>query len=203
MRRTAANVWGLVLGTACIAPASALGQATPEPRTLTPEEAEAYQMSLTLAGSCNPSRQAGMGGSESVIRRPEPLEGTAALVQSVDGTFLVLERYDERSEGHCLVLGWFGGDLRPGHYTIGELAMSAMEAEVGTDAHSFFAMFAVRSAAESMLLVAESGGVELTAVEPGRVTGTFSLSGFVVQQSNRTRTASMQGSFTALAPPEG
>ncbi len=201
MRRIAATVTGLALSAACLLPVSGLAQAT-APRSLTPAETEAYQMSLTLAGSCNPSRPGSMTGSESVIRRPEPLDGTAAFLRSTDGTFLVLEQYNERSEGHCLVLGWFGGDLEPGRYAIQELAMSSMEAEVGADAHAFYGMFAVRSSAESMVFVAEAGDVELTAVEPGRVTGTFDLSGFVVQQSNRTRAATMEGSFTALAPPQ-
>jgi len=201
MRRIAAAAAGLALSTACLVPTPGLAQAA-APRSLTPEESEAYQMSLTLAGSCSPSRQVAMGGSESVIRRPEPLDGTAAFLHSVDGTFLVLERYNESSEGHCLVLGWFGDDLQPGRYTIEELGMGAMEAEVGSGAHSFFGMFAVRSSAESMVFVAESGGVELTTVEPGRVTGRFQLSGFVVQQSNRTRAMTMDGSFTALAAPQ-
>lgn len=202
MRSVVATAMGLALSTASLVPPAVVAQAAPTPQSLTPAEAEAYQMSLTLAGSCSPQRQGEMSGSESVIRRPEPLAGTAALVQGVEGTFVVLERYSESLEGHCLVLGWFGGPLEPGRYPIQPLATSAVEAEVGTDDHSFYGMFAVRSAAESSVFVADSGSVELATVGPGNVTGTFDVSGFVVERSTRTGTATLQGSFTALEPPE-
>ena len=41
-----------------------------------------------------------------------------------------IEHYDESLEGHCIVLGWFGGDLEAGTYPIEPLAMSSLEAEV-------------------------------------------------------------------------
>jgi hypothetical protein len=201
MRSIAAAAIGLALATG-LAASKCVAQAGAGARSLTPDETEAYQMSQTLSGSCSPPRQASMSGSESVVRRPEALEGTAAFVQDIQGTFLVLEHYSESLEGHCLVLAWFGGPLAPGHYRIAELADSAMDADLSADTHSFFSMFAIRSSAESSVLVVDSGSVDLTKVDGSNVTGTFEVSGFVVQQSTRVHDATMQGSFAAVAPPE-
>jgi hypothetical protein len=199
MRSMAATLARLALATPWLIPAGVGAQSGAASTTLTPDEAEAYQMSLTLAGSCSPPRHRKMTDSESTIQRSsDQLTGTASVVRGVEGTFLVLEKYDEDLEGHCLVLGWFGGPLAPGRYAIHELLGTTVEADVNADPHSFFSMFAIRSSAESSLLVVESGTVDLSTVEPGKVAGTFDLSGFSVQESTRGDDGSLQGSFDAL-----
>jgi hypothetical protein len=172
------------------------------PRRLTLEEAEAYQMSLEMAFACSPARHRRLEGSESTIRRAtDALAGTAAHFHSVDGTFLVLERYGEELDGHCLVLGWFGGPLEPGRYEIDRLAMDAVEAEVATGQYAFFGMSAVRTPDENALLVVESGSLDIATMESGTVEGTFELAGFLVDGAgaNRTGAATWAGSFRAVA----
>ena len=139
-----------------------------------------------------------MGETESVIQRgSDTLTGTASYLRSAEGTFLVLEHYDESLEGHCLVLGWFGGDLEPGSYRIRQLGMSALEAEVDGEDRSFYAMAAVRATAENSLLVTGSGSVEITTVQPGGLAGSFSIDGFTIEGGDRTDGVSWTGSFRA------
>jgi len=167
---------------------------------LAPAEAEAYQMGLEMTFVCNPSRHRTMTtiSSSSIARPSGTLPGTATYLRSAEGTFLVLEAYDEQMAGHCMVLAWFGGDLEPGRYGIRRLAMDAMEAEVGAPSHSFFTLGAVRSPEESSVLVADSGTLSLESVEDGTVKGSFDVTGFVVEGGARTDGVTWQGTFTAL-----
>jgi hypothetical protein len=182
-------------------PAPAHPQTGAGARILTPEESEAHQMSLELAFACSPRRHNQVAGSESTIRREGgALSGTAVHFRSVDGAYLVLEEYDEALAGHCLVIGWFGGELRTGRYDIGRLAMSTVEAEIASGNHSFFSMSAVRAPSENSILVVESGTVDIAVGESGRITGTFELRGFLVDggSSRWTGDAAWAGSFSAL-----
>lgn len=194
------GAFALLLGAALATPMSA--QAQDElPRRLTFEESEAYQMSMELVFACSPYRHRRAEGSQSTIRRAsDALPGTAIHFSSVEGTYLVLERYDEELDGHCLVIGWFGGPLEMGRHTVGQLAMSAVEEEVDAEDHSFYAVSMVRTPQESSVLVVESGTLAIASIEEGSVTGTFELSGFLVDGNGADRTAdvSWSGSFVAV-----
>jgi hypothetical protein len=197
MRKKATAV-ALALVTACLMPGLLRAQAPPAP-SLTPPEAEAQEMGLTLASFCNPARHRLMGDTQSVVERgPDSLPGTASYLRSAEGTFLVLERYDQALAGHCLVLGWFGGDLAPGRYAVRQLAMATLEAEVGGEDPSFYAMAAVRTPDESSQLVTSAGSVEIVSLGSAEVTGTFGLTGFVIEDGTRTDGVAWDGSFTAL-----
>jgi hypothetical protein len=190
----------LALALACLAPNPAQAQAT-DARRLTLEESEAYQMGLELAFACSPYRHRRADGSESTIRREgDALAGTAIHFRSIEGTYVVLERYDEELDGHCLVLGWFGGPLEPRRYDVGQLAMSTVEEEVARGQHSFFAMSLVRKPEENAMLVVESGSLEIAGMEDGRVVGTFELAGFLADGNGADRVgdASWAGSFSAV-----
>jgi hypothetical protein len=166
---------------------------------MTPAESEAYQMSLEMTFVCNPQRHRGMPDSESMIRRQTgDLPGTAAYLRSAEGTFLVLEGYDESQAGHCLVLAWFGGELQPGTYEVRRLSMGALEEEVGADRHSFFVFSAIRAPDESATLVTQGGSVAIESMEGGAVAGTFELAGFTVSSQDRVDDVGLEGSFTAL-----
>ncbi len=178
-----------------------VGAQTTEPRPLTTEEAEAYQMGLELAFACSPRRHNRATDSHSTIRRgPDAMSGTAVHFRSIDGTYLVLEEYDEDLDGHCLVFGWFGGPIEPGRYRIGRLAMSTVEAQLDVGEHSFFSMSAVRRPDENAMLVVESGSLEIVTIEGDGVSGTFELRGFLVDGGgrNRTRDVTWAGSFRAV-----
>jgi hypothetical protein len=197
---TFAHALALLVGAALATPMAATAQ-TELPRRLTFEESEAYQMSMELVFACSPYRHRRAEGSQSTVRREsDALPGTAIHFSSVEGTYLVLERYDEELDGHCLVLGWFGGPLEPGRHTVGQLAMSAVEEEVDAGAHSFYAVSLVRTPRENSVLVVESGALDIASIEEGRVTGTFELSGFLVDGDgvNRIADASWTGSFIAV-----
>lgn len=183
---------------AAYAPEAARAQAAGGPQ-MTPAETEAHQMSLEMSFVCNPQRHRSMPESESMIRRQAgDLPGTAAHLRTAEGTFLVLEAYDENQSGHCLVLGWFGGDVEPGSHTIRQLSMAAMENEVDTGEHSFFTFSAVRSPTESATLVTDGGSIEIVSAEQGTVVGTFQLTGFTVSSQARVDGIALEGSFTAL-----
>lgn len=155
-------------------------------------------MGLELAVACNPRRQGLTEGSQSTIRREsDALAGTAILNRSAEGTFLSLEEYDEALEGHCLVFGWFGGDLAPGSYRISRLAYRTMEEDLASGSRSFFSWGAVRAREENSMLVAESGTLEIMTVEQGRITGSFELTGFVIDDGARTDVV-WAGSFSAV-----
>lgn len=191
----------LALLAATAVPASIQAQAGAGGPALSEEEVEALQMGQELGFMCNPQRHRGMvgGGSESLIQRDAgDLPGTAVFARTAEGTFLVLEGYDEAQAGHCTVLGWFGGELASGSYEIRRMSMAAMEEEVQTDRHSFFTFSAVRAPGESSVLVTESGTLEVESLDAGRLTGTFTLSGFVIESGARTDGVDMQGSFSAL-----
>jgi hypothetical protein len=179
----------------------ARAQAGAQVPALTPAEAQAQDMGLTLASFCNPARHRTMGTSESVVERPSgSLEGTASFLRSAEGTFVVLERYDEELAGHCLVLGWFGGELEPGRYPIKRLAMSSLEAEVDGADLSFYAFAAVRTPDENSMFVTESGTLEIATMGGRALAGTFEMSGFVLEGGNRTDGVALHGSFSALDP---
>ncbi|MGD8282033.1 MAG: hypothetical protein PVJ80_04440 [Gemmatimonadota bacterium] len=162
-------------------------------------EREAYDMALQMAFPCNPGRQAAMTESESLIERAAgPLSGTAALLRTAEGTFLVLEGYDENQAGHCMVLAWFGGELSPGRYPIRRLSMAAMEEEVDSGEHSFFVFSAVRSPNESATFVSGSGSLEIESMDSGTLVGTFELTGFTINSQERQDDIALQGSFRAL-----
>jgi hypothetical protein len=181
-------------------PVEARAQAD-EPRRLTADEFESYQMGMQLIFACSPYRHRRAQGSESTIRREsDALTGTAIHFSSVEGTYLVLEQYDEELNGHCLVIGWFGGALEPGRHAVASLAMGAVEAEVDSGDYSFYSVSLVRNAEENTVLVADSGMLEITAMEDGQVTGTFTVSGFLSDSNGATRTgeATWSGSFVAV-----
>jgi len=190
-----------LLLTACllVAPVPSLAQGAGGPE-LAPAEAEAYQMGLEMTFVCNPSRHRTMTtiSSSSIARPAGALPGTASYLRSAEGTFLVLEAYDEQMAGHCMVLAWFGGDLEQGRYPIRRLAMETMEDEVGAPSHSFFTLGAVRSPEESSVLVADSGTLSLESIQDGTVKGSFDVTGFVVEGGTRTDGVTWEGTFTAL-----
>ncbi len=197
MKTLSPYLTGLALAAALLTPATAHAQ-DPAGPALTPEEREANEMGTAMAIACNPRRQGLTEGSQSTIRRgPEALRGTAIVSRSAEGTFLSLEEYDEALEGHCLVFGWFGGDLAPGSYRISRLAYRTMEEELASGDRSFFTWGLVRARGENSMLVAGSGTLEIQTVEPGRITGTFELTGFVVDGAVRTD-VSWAGSFSAV-----
>ena len=195
--RNAAGLILVALVALVVAPSAARAQAGPP---MPPEDAEAQDMSMQLAFACSPRRHNQATGSESMIERPAgQLLGTAVFFRSIEGTFLVLEEYDDQLTGHCMVLGWFGGDLQPGRFAISRLSYSAMEAEVDTGNHSFFGVSIVRRGEENSLLVTESGSLELVTVEADRITGTFDLTGFTIAGAARTDGVAWRGSFSAVA----
>lgn len=197
-RSTGFGVVGFALAMSGLLPTSVWAQAGGAAPALTPQEAEAREMGVTLASFCNPARHRGMGETESVIQRSsDALAGTASYLRSAEGTFLVLEHYDESLEGHCLVLGWFGGDLEPGRYPISQLGMGALEAEVGGEERSFYGTAAVRTAEEGSTFVTESGALEIVSMPSGGVTGSFDLSGFTIEGGDRTDGIFWSGSFRA------
>lgn len=194
MRRSLFVLFGFALP---MLPSGAAAQAAGPP--MSAAEREAYDMGLQMAFPCNPGRQATMTESESVIDRTAgPLSGTAALLRTPEGTFLVLEGYDENQAGHCMVLAWFGGELAPGRYPIRRLSMAAMEEELDSGEHSFFVFSAVRSPDESATLVSGSGSLEIQSMDSDAVTGTFELTGFTINSQERQDDVALQGSFTAL-----
>jgi hypothetical protein len=179
-------------------PMPAYSQAGPA-LALTPQDNEAQEMGLEMAVACNPRRQGEVVGSESTIRRAsDALAGTAIFSRSAEGTFLSLEQYDEALEGHCLVFGWFGGDLVPGRYRVTRLSMRAMEEEQASGDRSFYSWGAVRASDENSMLLAESGTLEILSVEPGQITGSFELSGFLVDGNARGDGVAWSGSFSAV-----
>lgn len=189
------SLW-LALAAICL-PGAAHAQAAGPP--MSAAEQEAYDMSLQMTFPCNPSRQRSIPESESLIERAAgPLDGTAGFLQTPEGTFLVLEGYDENQAGHCMVLAWFGGDLVPGQYRIRRLSMAAMEEELDSGEHSFFLFSAVRSPGESATFVADSGSLEIQSMDGGTVVGSFEMTGFTVNSQTREDDVALQGSFTAL-----
>lgn len=156
-------------------------------------------MSLTLAFACSPRRHNQAAGSESIIERERgPLPGTAVFFRTHEGTFLVLEEYDEELAGHCLVFGWFGSAPESGSYEVRQLAYGTVEAEVDEERHSFYGVGIVRVDDEDSVFVTESGRLELESVAPGRITGSFELSGFLVEGGARTDRVDWSGSFDAV-----
>ena len=110
----------------------------------------------------------------------------------------MLERYTESNEGHCLVFGWWGDELEPGTFPVARLAMSTMESEEMADSHSFFSWGAIRSSAESVQIVVESGSVTIDEIEPGRITGIFQLRGFTVAGNAKTEGVVWAGTFVGI-----
>lgn len=166
---------------------------------MTADEAEAQRMAQEMSFMCSPPRHRALADSRSMIRREAgDLAGTAGLVRTAEGTFLVLEGYDDNQAGHCLVLAWFGGELHAGTYAIRQLTMAAVEEEVGADEHSFFVFSAVRSPEESSMLVTSSGSLVIEEMAAGSLTGTFELTGFGIESGARSDGVELHGSFSAL-----
>lgn len=166
---------------------------------MTPPETEAYELGLEMSFLCSPERHSAIPESESVIERSAgDLPGTAAFVRSFEGTFLVLEAYDQNQAGHCLVLAWFGVELDPGRYPVERLGMATMEEQVASEEHTFFTFSAVRAATESATFVTDSGSVEIEAMDRGTVTGSFELAGFTINTQERVDDVVLEGSFTAV-----
>jgi len=185
---------------ALLAPGRASAQAA-APRRLTAEEAEAYQMGMQLIFACSPYRHRRAQGSESTIRRPsDALAGTAVHFSSIEGTYLVFEQYDQELNGHCLVIGWFGGELEPGRHDLAPLAMDAVEAEIDSGDYAFYGVSLVRNATENTVLIVDSGTLDITAMENGRITGSFEVSGFLSESNGASRVgeATWSGTFVAL-----
>jgi hypothetical protein len=207
-RRNAAQLWTVLvllaraaffsLAALAALPGPARAQ-SPVVAVLTEEESEARDMGLEMAFACSPRRHNQAGASESVIERERgALLGTAVFFRSVQGTFVVLEEYDESLAGHCLVLGWFGGALAPGRYPVSRLLQRTVDLEQATDRHSFFAMSLVRRADENGVFIPASGALELAAVEAGTMRGTFELTGVLVEDSTRRDGVTWTGSFRAV-----
>lgn len=188
----------LVVGVTMALPMSLRAQALTGPG-LSPADTEAQSMGLQMAIACNPRRQGELQGSESTVRRAsDALAGTAVYSRTAEGTFLSLEQYDESLEGHCLVFGWFGGAYAVGRHPISRLSMRAMEEEQASGERSFYGWGAVRSTAENLVLMVESGSVEILTVEQGRITGTFELMGALVEGNARAGEVTWSGSFNAV-----
>jgi hypothetical protein len=166
---------------------------------LSPAESAAYQMSREFSFLCNPERHRSLTAlTRSMVRRDgDSMEGTAALLRTAEGTFLIVEGYDEQLFGHCLVIGWFGGALEPGTYPIGRLAMETLEEELAAERHSFFTMPAVRTDQENSILVTEAGSLEIERTERGGLEGTFEFTGVAVDRGRRGGTATWEGRFSA------
>jgi hypothetical protein len=126
------------------------------------------------------------------------LAGTAVFFRSIEGTFLVLEEYDEDLNGHCLVLGWFGGDIEPTRYGIGRLAYDTMEEQLDAGRHSFFAMAATRASQENVIIVGESGTLDLESVGTESIEGHFDLAGFAIEGNTRGADVHWSGTFRAV-----
>lgn len=190
---------GCLLAIGSPLPLAAENQAADDEPKLSPQEAEAYELSQQMQFGCNPQRREKVAGSTSSIdSAPAPLSGTAAILTETEGTFLVLENYNEDGSLHCAVLTRSGGLPEPRRYEVKPFAMSTLEAEATAEHRSFFGMFALKNAAESSILVAQSGFVEIETSEPGKVTGRFQLSGFTVDGATRTDGVTRTGTFTAL-----
>ncbi len=187
---------GVALAALSLIPAPGLGQVG---GTFTTGEAEAREMSMSLAVGCSPRRHNSVPESESVIQRDEgSLIGTATYFTSIDGQFIVLEEYDEELLGHCLVFGWFGGSLEAGSYRIRQLAYATVEQEFAAGDHSFFSMSAVRNAEEDSVFVIEAGTLLIDDMANGGMLGSFDVSGFVVEGRDRRDGVTWTGSFRAL-----
>ncbi len=188
---------GALIGVCVLTPGSVLAQ-SPGP-SLSGEELEAHSMGLEMAFACSPRRHGEATGSTSTIRREaDALSGTAVHFRSIEGTFIALEEYDDALDGHCLVLGWWGGDLAPGTYPVARLAMSAMEQEETTGEHSFYAWGAVRTTGENIMVLVESGSLDIASIDGGNAAGTFELRGFVVEGNARGPSFRWAGSFSAI-----
>ena len=186
----------ILLGMAPWVPAGAAAQAAAE---LSAEEREAQAMGLEMAFACSPRRHGEATGSTSTIRREvDALPGTAVYFSGIEGTFVALEEYDEALDGHCLVFGWWGGELAPGTYPVARLSMGAMESEETSGEHSFYAWGAVRTTGENMMIIVESGSLTLETFAPGRFTGSFEIEGVVLEGNARGPEFRWAGSFSGI-----
>ena len=195
---------GIVLGLVlvCLIPSATYAQLADDSQVLTAQDTEAYEMSPALGVGCNPRRHNTIEGSESLIERDVgALPGTAAFYHNFEGTFIVLEAYDEDFWGHCLVFTWFGGPLATGSYEISQLAMRTLESQLDAQEHSFFSMAAMRNPDENPILVAESGSLDLSAVESETMTGEFNITGFLLDGPTRIDDVVWSGTFRAVGAP--
>jgi len=180
--------------------ASAQGDAMP---SLSPADSEAYDITQNLQFGCKPQRWARAQGSEASIESaPRPLTGRASLVLENDEIFLVLEQYNDDGSLFCAVLTRRGVRPPAGRYAVGRVSASLFEQTAPLANEPFYGMFAFRDATPASVRVVDSGFVELTASEPGKVTGSFELVGFAIDGAERTDGVVRRGSFTAVTPPE-
>jgi len=193
---TARTSLGLAVLAVAWLPTLAAAQSGP---ALSPEEQEAQQMGLEMAFACSPRRHGEATGSASTIRRgADALAGTAVYFESIEGTFVALEEYDEALDGHCLVFGWWGDELAPGTYPVARLSMRAMEEEEMSGEHSFFSWAAERATGGMTMIVVESGTVTIDAIGPGSITGSFEITGFALQGDTRGETVRWAGTFNGV-----
>jgi hypothetical protein len=96
------------------------------------------------------------------------------------------------------VFGWWGDDLAPGTYPIARLSMSAMEAEEMSSEHAFYGWGAVRTTGENLMIVVESGSLTIDAVESGRISGSFELTGFALEGNARGAALEWAGNFSGV-----
>ena len=170
---------------------------------LSAEQAEAFTMGREMGFNCNPRRHNTIVGSESLIEGDgDPRTGTAGYVRTAEGTFLVLERYDEQMDGHCLVFAWFGGELEAGAYTVRGLSYAAVEEEVGAERQSFFGTSALRTDGQNSSVIVTSGTLELSTVQSGKMTGSFDLSVFHYDGVERSDDGVWEGFFVAVESDE-
>ncbi len=192
----------VLLGIAAVGTRSASAQGDAMPQ-LSPADSEAYDITQNLQFGCKPQRWAKSEGSESRIEnRPQPLTGRASLVLENDEIFLVLEQYNEDGSLFCAVLTRRGVRPPAGRYAVGRVSAGLFEQTEPMANEPFYGMFAFRDATHASLLVVDSGFVELTTSESGKVTGSFELAGFAIDGAQRTAGVVRRGSFTAVTPPE-
>jgi hypothetical protein len=176
-------------------PTTLFAQAT----ALTPEESEAQQMGLEMAFACSPRRHGlATGSTHTIARDPAPLSGTTVYFSSIEGTFVALEEYDDQLDGHCLVFAWWGDAIEPGTYPIARLSYRAMEEEEMAGEHSFFSWGAIRATNAMSIVLVESGSVTIESFAPGSITGSFELTGFVLEGNARAGSMRWTGTFSGV-----
>jgi hypothetical protein len=166
---------------------------------LTREESEAQQMGLEMAFACSPRRHGlATGSTHTIEREPAPLSGTTVYFSSIEGTFVALEEYDDQLDGHCLIFGWWGDAIEPGTYPIARLSYRAMEEEEMAGEHSFFSWGAIRATNTMSMVLVESGTLTVESFIPGSITGTFELTGFVLEGNAKGDPMTWRGTFSGV-----
>ena len=84
---------------------------------------------------------------------------------------------------------------------ISQLAMGTLESQLDAQEHSFFSMAAMRNPDENPILVAESGSLDLSAVESETMTGEFNITGFLLDGPTRIDDVVWSGTFREVGAP--